>query len=160
MDIHIEGPIIDKKSSAVCETILRALPDWFGIEEALIGYVRDAAKCPALIAWNGNAPIGILVIHHHNPYSSEIHVMGVLPEVHRCGVGRALILKAEAVLRESGVEYLQVKTLAAVHPDAGYAITRNFYQAVGFRPLEVLPQIWDENNPCLIMVKALKPGTI
>lgn len=155
MNIHIEGPIIDKKSSAICESILRSLPDWFGIEEALLRYVESAALNPALIAWDGETPVGILVLLRHNPYAAEIHVMGVLPAYHRCGTGRALVRRAETVLHEAGVEYLQVKTLAPDHPDPGYVRTRSFYEAVGFRPLEVLPQIWDENNPCLIMVKAL-----
>jgi hypothetical protein len=30
-----------------------------------------------------------------------------------------------------------------------------FYEAVGFKPLEETSQIWDEHNPCLIMVKKL-----
>ena len=81
--------------------------------------------------------------------------MGVLPDYHRQGVGRALIQQAEIYLREMGVEYLQVKTLAATHPDPFYARTRAFYEAFGFRPLEVLPVLWNPENPCLIMVKAL-----
>jgi len=160
LNIHIEGPIIDRKSSAICESILRSLPDWFGIEEAVMDYIHKAAENPAIIAWDGDTAVGFLVIHHHNPYSAEIFVMGVIPEYHLRGVGRALVQKAEEMLQKAGVEYLQVKTLAATHPDPGYAKTRNFYQAVGFRPLEVLPQIWDERNPCIIMVKALKPEAI
>ena len=80
---------------------------------------------------------------------------GVLPAYHRCGVGRALVQRAETFLREARVEYLQVKTLAPTHPDEHYALTRAFYQAVGFRPLEVLPTLWNEDNPCVILVKKL-----
>jgi hypothetical protein len=58
-------------------------------------------------------------------------------------------------LRGQGVEYLQVKTLSDAHPDAGYARTRAFYQAMGFRPLQELPELWGEENPCLQMVKGL-----
>jgi ribosomal protein S18 acetylase RimI-like enzyme len=50
---------------------------------------------------------------------------------------------------------MQVKTLGPSNPDPGYARTRAFYEALGFRPLEELKQIWDEQNPCLIMVKQL-----
>ena len=62
---------------------------------------------------------------------------------------------AEAWLREQAVEYLQVKTLGPSREDAGYARTRAFYIALNFRPLEELKQLWDEHNPCLIMVKRL-----
>ena len=37
-----------------------------------------------------------------------------------------------------------------------YAQTRAFYLAMGFRPLEELRKLWDEANPCLIMVKRLE----
>jgi len=54
-----------------------------------------------------------------------------------------------------GKEFLTVKTLADTHPDEGYAGTRRFYLAMGFKPLEVFPTLWDEANPCLLMVKRL-----
>jgi hypothetical protein len=65
------------------------------------------------------------------------------------------VKKAEAWLRQRGVEYLQVKTLGPSHPDEGYARTRAFYFALGFRPLEEFEQLWDADNPCLLMVKSL-----
>jgi hypothetical protein len=50
---------------------------------------------------------------------------------------------------------MQVKTLGPSRLDEHYAKTRAFYEAMGFRPLEEFKQIWDENNPCLVMVKRL-----
>jgi len=47
---------------------------------------------------------------------------------------------------------LQVKTLDKSHPDKNYACTRKFYEAMGFRPLECIPELWGKDNPCLIMV--------
>ena len=81
--------------------------------------------------------------------------MGVRPEMHHQGIGRALMNNAEDWLRQNGVEYLQVKTLGESHNDAGYGQTRSFYRSVGFVPLEEFSQIWDEHNPCLVMVKRL-----
>lgn len=49
---------------------------------------------------------------------------------------------------------LSVKTLGPSHPDAGYALTRLFYDAAGFRPVEELLDLWP-GNPCLLMVKPL-----
>jgi GNAT superfamily N-acetyltransferase len=153
--MKINGPILDPYSSQICEIILRELPDWFGIEEAVVDYIKAAAQLPTLVARVNETDAGFLVIKQHNTYAAEIYVMGVLPEYHHQGVGRALVQRAESYLRLMGVEYLQVKTLAATHPDPFYARTRAFYEALGFRPLEVLPTLWNAENPCVIMVKAL-----
>ena len=59
-------------------------------------------------------------------------------------------------LQGQGIEYLQVKTLSDTHPDAAYARTRAFYMAVGFRPLEEFKTLWNEENPCLLMVKSVR----
>jgi ribosomal protein S18 acetylase RimI-like enzyme len=81
--------------------------------------------------------------------------MAVEPATHRRGVGRRLVEALEADLIADGVELLQVKTLGPSRPDAGYDRTRQFYAAMGFRPLEEIDGLWPE-NPCLIMVKLLQ----
>jgi hypothetical protein len=57
------------------------------------------------------------------------------------------------------VEFLQVKTLGPTRPDEGYDRTRRFYAQLGFRPLEEIRDLWPE-NPCLIMVKALRADAV
>jgi len=140
---------------AVCETILRSLPDWFGIEEAILGYVRDVESMPMLVARSGPHVAGFLSFRHHFPWSAEIHVMGVLPERHRAGVGRGLVASLEERLRLHGVELLQVKTLGPSRACPEYERTRAFYEAMGFRPLEEMPRLWGEANPCLLMIKPI-----
>jgi ribosomal protein S18 acetylase RimI-like enzyme len=144
MDFTIEGPQLGGSSD--CERILRALPDWFGLEVALQSY---AATIPTMQTF------GFLSLKQHNPYSAEIYVMGVLPAFHHGGIGRALLENAERYAKSQRIEYLQVKTLGPSDDDANYASTRIFYSAMGFRPLEEFTQIWDENNPCLVMVKRI-----
>ena len=153
MQFVINGPLWGQ--SAVCEPILRALPDWFGIEAAIVHYVEEIEQLPTFLAQQANTTIGFLSIKQHNPYAAEIYVMGIRSEAHRQGMGRALVAAAEEYLREHRVEYLQVKTLAALHPDPYYARTREFYTAVGFRPLEVFTELWGKENPCLLLVKRL-----
>lgn len=85
--------------------------------------------------------------------------MGLYPHYRRKGLGRELVRAAEAILARQGVEYLQVKTLSPSMEDAHYAETRAFYEAMGFRPLEEIRQIWGDENPCLIMVKYLQTLT-
>lgn len=144
--------------SGVVGPILRALPDWFGIEHATQQYIHDAGELPTFLAVDterDNMPVGFLTLKQHSDASAEIHVMGVLPDYHRRGVGRALVEAAENYLRASGVMFLQVKTLSARHPDEGYGRTRAFYFAMGFKLLEEFPELWGPENPCWQLVKAL-----
>lgn len=151
--MNVEGPLL--KQSSVCESVLRALPEWFGVEEATAQYILDVDELPTFVAWVDGRAVGFMSVRQHFPQSAELHVLGVLPAMHHRGVGRALLDAVEAYLCQQGVEYLQVKTLSPAHPDKGYAKTRAFYEAVGFKPLEEFPTLWDEANPCLLMVKKL-----
>ena len=92
----------------------------------------------------------------NNQYTAEVFVMGILREYHKRGIGRALFDKVYTWAKNNGYEYLQVKTLDASHPDVHYAGTRNYYLSMGFRPLECIPELWGEENPCLIMVQHIK----
>jgi GNAT superfamily N-acetyltransferase len=147
----ITGPALGL--SAACEPILRALPGWFGLEEATRRYIEAIATLPTWLAEVDGQAMGFLTLKQHSPYAAEIYVMGVRPEAHHRGLGSALLHRAESYLRGQGVEYLQVKTLSAAHPDRGYAKTRAYYLAMGFRPLEEFPTLWGETNPCLMLVK-------
>jgi ribosomal protein S18 acetylase RimI-like enzyme len=153
MDLKIEGP--RSGQSSLCIPILRLLPGWFGIEEAILDYERKIEQLPTWLANADGQALGFLCLKQHNLFSAEILVMAVIPAAQRGGIGRTLLEVVEVYTRELGVEYLQVKTLGSSRPDEGYARTRGFYQAMGFRPLEEFKQIWDKNNPCLVMVKRL-----
>ena len=139
-----------QERSRLCESILRDLPDWFGIEEATEAYVRDVAELPTFRIGED----AFLSLKQHMPKAAEVYVMGVRRARHAQGLGTALLGAAEAYLRARDVEYLQVKTLGPSHPDEGYARTRSFYVARGFVPLEELHDLW-EQNPCLMLVKRL-----
>jgi GNAT superfamily N-acetyltransferase len=149
----IEGPCFGQ--AAICAPILRSLPAWFGIEAAIRQYTAEIDHLPSFLARETGEVMGFLTIKQHYPVSAEVLVMGILPAAHRQGLGRALLHQAQVWLKDQGVEYLQVKTLGPSNPDENYAQTRAFYLALGFQPFEEFPQIWDENNPCLILVKRL-----
>ena len=153
MHCAIAGPYLGQ--AAVCIPIIRSLPEWFGIEEAIAGYAAEIDGLPTFLAGPPGDVSGFLSLKQHTPHAAEVYVMGVRRECHRTGLGRRLMPAAEAWLRQRGVEYLQVKTLGPSSADENYARTRAFYQALGFRPLEELKQIWDAQNPCLIMIKRL-----
>jgi GNAT superfamily N-acetyltransferase len=137
--------------SRLCESILRQRPEWFGIASAVAEYVNNVAELPTFAVGDD----AFLSLKQHSAYAAEIYVMGVRPERHRQGLGRALVAAAEQYLQGLGVEYLQVKTLGSSHPSRGYAATRRFYDALGFRPLEEIHGLWAEGNPCLLLVKRL-----
>lgn len=148
--------VMDPRTKAeVCEGILRALPDWFGVEEAIADYTADSRDLPLFAAQDGELIVGFIAVKIHNKYTAQVHVMGVRSDYHRRGIGRELIARCERFCDERGIEYLTVKTLDELNPDPGYARTREFYLSMGFRPLEVFPTIWDEANPCLLMAKHL-----
>ena len=142
------------RDPATAERLLRGLPEWFGIESAIVGYVEAAGRLPGLVAYEGTVPVGVLVTERHFPTAAEIHLMAVDRTRHRCGVGRALVEAAERAARDDGVTVMSVKTLGPSHPDPGYADTRRFYAAVGYQPVEELLDLWP-GNPCLLMVKVL-----
>jgi len=149
----LEGPLLGQ--GAQCEPVLRSLPDWFGIESSLVQYVKDIEVMPTFLCRHLERVVGFLTIHKHNQVSAEIHVVAVSPDHHRQGVGKRLLNQAEEWLRSDRFEYLQVKTVGPARADENYEKTRQFYEAVGFRPLEEFPTLWGEGMPCLQMVKRL-----
>jgi GNAT superfamily N-acetyltransferase len=151
--VSVEGPLSGQ--GGVCELVLRALPQWFGMEMGVLKYIRKAGELPSFVAYSGGEPVGIALIERHFERSAELSLIGVLPAHHRTGVGRALLATIEPWLGEHGVQFLQVKTVSARSEDASYARTRAFYVGMGFVPLEEFPTLWNEENPCLMLVKSL-----
>jgi GNAT superfamily N-acetyltransferase len=143
-------------SGALCRQLLRELPDWFGIPEAVDEYVVRAERATAVVAIANRLEVGLLTLVRHTEFAAEIDVMAVKPDYHRQGAGRRMIDRAEALLARDGIEYLQVKTLADTVEYEPYARTRAFYAACGFRPLQVFPDLWDPENPALQLVKRLQ----
>lgn len=138
-----------------CEAIARALPDWFGIEEGLVNLRAEAEEGWGWVAIASGEVVAFLTLLQHFTETWEITWMAVAPAWRRQGLGRQLIEAAVAQCREAGARFLQVKTLADLHPSPEYAETRAFYRSVGFVPLEVFPELWGSANPCLLLVRPL-----
>ena len=146
---------LQARHAPACEAIGHALPAWFGIEEGLRDLRAEAEKGSGWVAIASGDVVAFLTLRQHFTESWEITWMAVAPAWRRHGLGRQLIEAAVAQCREAGARFLQVKTLADLHPSPEYAETRAFYQSVGFVPLEVFPELWGLANPCLLMVRAL-----
>ena len=143
------------KKSEICNDILRALPSWFGNEAAIVDYTNQVRDMPYAAAYADGGPVGFIAVKNHNAYTAEVCVTGILPVYHRQGIGRGLIQWCEEYCLKNGKEFLTVKTLDEAGLSKSYDKTRKFYLAVGFKPLEVFPLFWDEDNPCLFMVKCI-----
>ena len=152
---HIAIQVMKREDVSQCEGIPRSLPDWFGIESAIVDYVRDLQEMETWVARDGETIIGFLTLKRHGDVSAEIQVIAVTKSLHGRGCGRKLLEEAERVLRARSVEFLQVKTLGPTRESVHYKRTRGFYSRMGFTPLEE-NNLWGETNPCLIMVKHLK----
>lgn len=139
---------------AACEQIMRSLPKWFGIEEAIVDYAKSTETMENYVAEESGQVVGFITLNQRSPVSTEVHCMAVRPEFHGKGIGRALVERVEATLASRPVEYLQAKTLGPSRPNAEYERTRGFYQHMGFQPLEE-NDLWGGDSPCLIMVKHL-----
>ena len=140
--------------AAIARQVLEALPDWFGIPESREAYIRDSRAQPFWADLEGDTAQGFLALKETSPYTAELAVMGVLPEYHRRGIGRALFAAFRQYARDHGCQFLQVKTVQeGCYPN--YDRTNAFYRSLGFRELECFPTLWDEANPCQIYVMSL-----
>lgn len=147
------GP--DLKRPRECEAVLRTLPQWFGIEEALLKYAQDTTTLPSFAFESQGELVAFLSLLQHFPESWEVHCLAVRAAERNQGLGRALLAHAERWLIQKQARFLQVKTLAGTAESAVYAETRAFYLATGFVPIEVFPQLWTPQNPALQLVKTL-----
>lgn len=140
--------------AARCEAILRQLPDWFGIESALVQYAADVDRFPTWLATGADcrSATGFITVRRHFPESAEIHCLAVVSQRHRKGSGRLLVAHVEELLRRDGAKLLQVKTMGPSKPNAAYAQTLRFYRAMGFVPVEEFCTLWP-GLPCLQLVK-------
>ncbi|MGE0666711.1 MAG: GNAT family N-acetyltransferase [Sphingomonadales bacterium] len=151
----IEAALIETGKTAFCRSVLDDLPEWFGIAEARDAYASKASVSPMVGCQLDGTMAGFASLAVQTEAAAEIHVMGVYRRFHRRGVGAALVDGAVRWAIRRGARFLTVKTLAPTHPDPHYAATRRFYEAMGFAPLEIFPELWGAENPCLLMVRAL-----
>lgn len=153
---HISEISDQDEKSALARMVLETLPDWFGNQEALEDYVKGVRELPfwAALDKEGNC-LGFFCVRIHYGHTGDIYVCGVRPECHRMGVGRALYEEVERFFLEKGCKYAMVESLSEKAEYAPYEKTRLFYEGVGFESLITLTEMWDEENPCLIMIKTL-----
>ena len=155
-----DAPVIRRvtepeEKGRIAREILEALTEWFEVPETREGYIRDCREWIFFAAEKDGKAAGFLCLKETGKATAELAVMGVKKEMHRQGTGRALFEAAKENAVAAGYEFMQVKTVAeGLYED--YDRTNRFYRSLGFRELEVIPQVWDADNPCQIYVMSLK----
>lgn len=148
--------VFDKdEKRTITRCILEALPEWFEVEESREKYISECADQIFLAAKENGTNAGFLCLKETGRDTVEVAVMGVLKSHHRNGLGRQLIEKAKEIAMDNGYSFMQVKTLQMGKYD-DYDKTNLFYQSCGFKEFEVLPTLWDIDNPCQVYVMSLK----
>ncbi|MFN8233083.1 MAG: GNAT family N-acetyltransferase [Actinomycetota bacterium] len=100
---------------------------------------------------------GFLTWFRHFPETAEITWMAVAPDSHRRGAGTSADRRAvDGRLTREGARLLLVKTLSEHGDSEHYDRTRAFYLAMGFLPLQEMPDLWNAENPP-VLVRPLGP---
>lgn len=147
----IEIRALESRDVADCLVVLRALPDWFGIESAIVQYGEELQTLDGFVAIQEGDLIGFVGLKRYGSESVEINVIGVAPDCRGKGIGTALLEVVEGSL-SADIKLMHMKTLAPSHPDPNYVETRAFWRARGFVPMDA-HELWGKENPCLVMVK-------
>lgn len=144
----------EKKTNITLE-IMNALPEWFSPPEDIEAKAVIHRDYPFFAAFDGERAVGFAVLKIHNQYTADIYNFGVLREYHRTGIGHRLMELCVQYCMENHYRFLTVKTLDESAVYEPYNATRAFYRKEGFYPLEVFTTYWDEENPCLYMLKVI-----
>ena len=138
----------------IARTVLEELTEWFAVPEAREDYIRRIADMIMIASFEDDQPTGFLCLKETGKDTAEIAVMGVRKAYQRKGTGRHLFEAAAETAMKKGYSFLQVKTVQEGYYEE-YDRTNAFYRSLGFKEFEVMPDFWDENNPCQIYAMAL-----
>jgi ribosomal protein S18 acetylase RimI-like enzyme len=132
MDVSIAEERDGALKRRIVEALTARLPEWFAQGEANRHYARQAETLEAWVVGYDERAVGLLLLKRHSDLSAEIYWLGVDPEYHRRGIGRALIGAVERRLRDEKAKFLFVMTLHPDDPYEPYRRTRAFYERMGF----------------------------
>lgn len=149
---EIKDPSIKE---TIASPILNDLEEWFGMPEYTKEYIENSKLMPFFAAYDHKEAIGFISLKETSKYTAEIYCKGVLKKYHRHGIGRILFQAFESYAKENHYKFIQVKTVEQGKYKS-YDLTHTFYKSVGFYELEVFPKMWDEWNPCQILIKSIQ----
>lgn len=151
----IRAVVSPDEASRACEHLIGLLPDWFGLPASNAAYVAGVVECVCHAAFDETGScIGLIALRPHFGTTLEVWWMGVDPSRHRQRIGAQLIAAAMDEASRLGCCDIVLTTLGEESDDPGYAATRRFYLAQGFRPL-VHDHMGDLEYPMIWMIRNL-----
>lgn len=144
----------ENQKKAVVAEVLKDLPEWFGIPESTQAYIDGAKDLQVWTAFQESNLLGFVSLSYSSEDCAEIDCLGVKKAHQGRGIGSQLLAALESEARKN-VDYLQVKTVAE-GSNIDYDRTNVFYRSLGFKQLEIFPQLWGSQNPCQIFIKKLE----
>lgn len=113
--------------------IIKALhPKWFD-KKALKNIPIDVQLQKCFVAEDENGVVGFITIYSEEG-EGELGWIGVKPDLHRKGIGKKLLKRAETELKKVGAKVLRVKTIGETRPRyKPYEETVKFYEIFGFK---------------------------
>jgi len=144
----------EKQKMAVVAEVLKDLPEWFGIPECTQAYIEGAKGLQVWAAYQEGDLLGFVSLSYSSEDCAEIDCLGVKKAYQGRGIGSQLLATLESEANKN-VDFLQVKTVAQ-GSNKDYDRTNDFYRGLGFKKLEIFPQLWNPQNPCQILIKKLE----
>jgi len=152
MAIHVRQVYRDEHGLVI--EIAKALyPRWFN-ELGLQEIARDLEAEHVLLALDAGKAVGFIIYcTDENRKTAELSWIAVRPELHRKGIGRALVNALEEILMQQGFRALEVSTVAPTVEYEPYAATRSFYHSVGFSDAQIDKNYYGSGDDRLLMRK-------
>lgn len=144
----------ENQKKAVVAEVLKDLPEWFGIPESTKAYIEGTTDLQVWAAYQESDLTGFVSLSYSSEDCAEIDCLGVKKAYQGRKIGSQLLATLESEARKK-VDYLQVKTVAE-GSNKDYDRTNVFYRSLGFKKLEIFPQLWGSQNPCQILIKKLE----
>lgn len=138
---------------AVVAEVLEDLPEWFGIPESTQAYIEGAKDLQVWAAYQDRDLAGFVNLSYSSEDCAEIDCLGVKKVHQGRGIGSQLLAALESEASKN-VDFLQVKTVAQ-GSNKDYDRTNVFYRSLGFKKLDIFPQLWGPQNPCQILIKKM-----
>lgn len=138
---------------AVVAEVLKDLPEWFGIPESTQAYIEGAKDLQVWATYQESDLTGFVSLSYSSEDCAEIDCLGVKKAYQGKGIGSQLLATLESEANQN-VDFLQVKTVAE-ESNKDYDRTNVFYRSLGFKKLEIFPQLWGPQNPCQILIKKM-----
>lgn len=144
-------PLIESDHAAV-NKVVAGLPDWFDEHARTMAIPIDIQYQTGFVAERQGTVVGFITLYVAEG-KLNIGWLGVQHKLHRQGIGRLLLGKADEVAKRMGIRELALYTLGDGVDYEPYERTRHFYFANGF---QVYQRNQTDNDGCSEEIKLSK----